>query len=303
MSRPQLLDLHFLQTPGVIGVFVLDTGDGLALIDTGPGSTLAQLQLGLEGLGARLADVRHLLLTHVHFDHVGAAGTVLAQVPAARAYVHERGAAHLARPARLLASAGQIYGDQMDRLWGPMQPAPPERLQALSGSEVLRLGRLEVRALATPGHASHHLAYHVGDDLFTGDVGGIRLLAAQTPRAPTPPPDIDLDAWQTSLALLEGTDAAWLHLAHFGTYRNTPEHWAGLRRTLAADAERVRTGLAAGDDLERVTANFTLALMEELRAEHPELPARFDFACPPWMSVQGLARYWQRRAARAGAQA
>ncbi|MBZ9712149.1 MBL fold metallo-hydrolase [Deinococcus multiflagellatus] len=302
MSRPQILDLHFLQTPGVIAAYVVDTGDGLALVDTGPGSTLPQLRAGLERLGATLADVRHLLLTHVHFDHVGAAGTVLAEVPAARAYVHERGAAHLARPARLLASASQIYGDQMDRLWGQMHPAPPERLQALAGGEVLRLGQLEVQALATPGHATHHLAYHLGDDLFTGDVGGIRLLAPQTPRAPTPPPDIDLDAWHTSLDLLSGTDAAWLHLAHFGTYANTPEHWNGLRRTLTADAERVRTALSAGDEMEQITADFTLALMDELRAEHPELPARYDFACPPWMSVQGLARYWQRRAARAGGQ-
>ncbi|WP_221089906.1 MBL fold metallo-hydrolase [Deinococcus aquaedulcis] len=302
MNRPQILDLHFLQTPGVIAAYVIDTGDGLALVDTGPGSTLPQLRAGLESLGAALADVRHLLLTHVHFDHVGAAGAVLTEVPAARAYVHERGAAHLARPARLLASASQIYGDQMDRLWGQMHPAPPERLQALSGGEVLRLGQLEVRALATPGHATHHLAYHLGDDLFTGDVGGIRLLAPQTPRAPTPPPDIDLDAWHTSLDLLAGTDAAWLHLAHFGTYANTPEHWNGLRRTLAADAERVQAGLNAGDEMEQITADFTLALMDELRAEHPELPARYDFACPPWMSVQGLARYWQRRAAHAGGQ-
>ncbi|UBV43852.1 MBL fold metallo-hydrolase [Deinococcus taeanensis] len=292
------LDLNFQGTPGVIAVSVFDTGDGLAVVDPGPGSTLATLKAGLNALGAGLADVRHVLLTHIHFDHAGAAGTLLTQVPAARAYVHERGAAHLTRPERLVASATQIYGDQMDRLWGAMTPVAPDRLLPLSGGETLRLGNRDVQVHYTPGHAVHHVSYHAGDDLFLGDVGGIRLDADQTPRAPTPPPDINLSAWRDSLDRLEQLPARTLHLTHFGAYPNTPAHWAGLRTTMTVDAQRILTGLDAGQDPEALTAAFTGDLMRDLHAEHPDLPARYEFACPPWMSVQGLIRYWRREAAR-----
>lgn len=292
------LDLNFQNTPGVIASSMFDTGDGLAVVDTGPGSTLGALETGLAGLGASLADVRHVLLTHIHFDHAGAAGTVLDRVPQARAYVHERGAAHLSRPERLLASATQIYGEHMDTLWGPMQPIDPGRLTVLKGGEALTMGHVPVQVHYTPGHAVHHVSYHAGDALFLGDVGGIRLDVAQTPRAPTPPPDINLEAWRDSLSVLETLDARTLHLAHFGTYPNTPAHWAGLRATMTADAERVRAGLTAGLDPQAITTAFTEDLMHELKMEDPTLPARYDFACPPWMSVQGLLRYWARQAAR-----
>ncbi|GAA5513034.1 hypothetical protein Dcar01_01760 [Deinococcus carri] len=301
MSGPQRLDLNFQDVPGVIASFVLDTGDGLALVDVGPSSTLPALEAGLADLGASLSDVRHLLLTHIHLDHAGAAGTILDRVPRARAYVHERGAAHLARPERLMASAGQIYGEHMDRLWGEMRPIDPDRLKVLAGGETLRVGRTEVLPLYTPGHAVHHLAYHVGDDLFVGDVGGVRLDPRQTPRAPTPPPDIDLTTWRESVAALRNVDARTLNFAHFGSAPQEAAHWDSLLTTLEQDADRVRAGLEAGEPLEAITERFTAELLDELREEAPELPARYEFACPPWMSVQGLARYWQRAAARAAA--
>lgn len=282
----------------MIAAYVLDTGDGLAVVDVGPGSTLPALEAGLAGLGAALSDVRHILLTHIHLDHAGATGTILDRVPRARAYVHERGAAHLSRPERLLASAGQIYGDQMDRLWGEMRPIDQGRLKVLSGDETLRLGRTEVRPLYTPGHAVHHLAYHVGDDLFVGDVGGVRLDGRQTPRAPTPPPDINLPAWRDSIATLRALDARTLHLAHFGSHPQGEAHWDGLLAMMEQDAERVRRGLEAGEALEALTERFTDELLGELRGEGADLPERYGFACPPWMSVQGLVRYWQRAAAR-----
>nr|WP_246580317.1 MBL fold metallo-hydrolase [Deinococcus aestuarii] len=292
--------MNFQGVPGVIAASVFDTGDGLAVVDVGPGSTLPGLESGLAAMNASLADVRHVLLTHIHLDHAGAAGTVLGRVPGARAYVHERGAAHLSRPGRLLASAGQIYGGEMDRLWGEMRPIDAERLEVLSGGEVLRLGGLEVRPLSTPGHAVHHLAYHVRDDLFVGDVGGIRLSDTQTPRAPTPPPDINLPAWRESIATLRALDAHTLHLAHFGAHPNSAGHWDGLLATLELDAARVREGLERGQGMDDLTGSFTRALLDDLRAQDPALPARYEFACPPWMSVQGLVRYWGRAAARGG---
>lgn len=298
MSRVHTVDLMFQDTAGVIASSVFDTGDGLAVVDTGPTSTLGNLETGLKSFGATLDDVRHLLLTHIHFDHAGAAGHLLERLPKARAYVHEKGAPHLSRPERLLASATQIYGDQMDKLWGGMLPIDPDRLKVLAGGERFKLGQAEVYAPYTAGHAVHHLAYLVGDDLFVGDVGGIRLNERQTPRAPTPPPDINLEVWRESIDALRLLDARTLHLAHFGSYANTPAHWDGLLRTMSQDAERVQAGMAKGQSFEQLSPEFTEALLSELAAEDPALPALYEFACPPWMSVQGLMRYWQRRAAR-----
>ena len=298
LTGPQLIDLNFQGVPGTIAAYVLATSDGLALVDTGPTSTLPALQTGLETLGASLQDVRHILLTHIHLDHAGAAGTLLARLPQARLYVHSRGAAHLKAPERLMGSAAQIYGDQMDTLWGEMRPVPEAQMTVLEGGETFSLGDTEVGALYTPGHAVHHLAYHTGGDLFVGDVGGIRLGVKQSPRPPTPPPDIDLPAWATSIELLRTVQAETLYLTHFGSYPHEQAHWDALERNMASDAGVVRRSLEAGHELPAVTAAFTEALRLALAAEGSELPERFALACPPWMSVQGLARYWKRAAAR-----
>ena len=301
MSQPETpatIDLNFQGVSGTIASYVLDTGDGLALIDTGPASTLPALQAGLHQLGASLEAVRHILLTHIHLDHAGAAGTLLAQLPEARVYVHSRGAAHLQSPERLMASAAQIYGDQMQSLWGEMRPIPEAQMTVLDGGETLTLGRLVVRPLYTPGHAVHHLAYHIGADLFVGDVGGIRLEPHQSPRPPTPPPDIDLEAWASSIELLRGVQADTIHLTHFGSYAQDAAHWDALERNMVADAGVVGRSLEAGHEMGAVTDDYTEALRVALAAEGPELPERFALACPPWMSVQGLARYWKRAQAR-----
>lgn len=292
------IDLNFMATPGVIAAYVLDTGDGLAVVDPGPASTLGALETGLAAIGARLDDLRHILLTHIHLDHAGATGTLLSRLPAAHAYVHGRGAPHLTRPERLLASATQIYGEHMERLWGEFLSVSPDHLTVLKGGEVLRLGRLDVDVVYAPGHAVHHVAYHAGPELFVGDVAGVRLDAAQAPRAPTPPPDIDLEGWRDTIATLRALDAERLHLTHYGTYPHGAAHWDALLRLMDVDAERVGAGLRAGQDVETITRSFTDAVLAELRAEGPGLAERFEFACPPWMAVQGLVRYWTRQQAR-----
>ncbi|WP_135227508.1 MBL fold metallo-hydrolase [Deinococcus fonticola] len=302
MSEVHTIDLMFQETPGVIAAFVFDTGDGLAVVDTGPTSTLGVLEEGLGKLGAGLGDVRHLLLTHIHFDHAGAAGSILEKSRKARVYVHEKGAPHLVNPEKLLASATQIYGDQMDTLWGEMKPMDADRVTALTGGEGLKLGHADIHALYTPGHAVHHLAYHSGDDLFTGDVGGIRLLERQTPRAPTPPPDINLALWRESIERLRQLDARTLHLAHFGRYPQSQAHWDGLLQTMQLDAERVREPMQQGRDFAYIKEQFTETLLAELADEDAALPELYEFACPPWMSVQGLMRYWTRQAARSAIQ-
>ncbi len=293
-----LIDLNFMGVAGSIASYVFDTGEGLALVDTGPSTTLPALEAGLVGLGAALEDVRHVLLTHIHFDHAGAAGTVLARVPAAKVYVHERGAGHLANPERLLQSATQIYGDQMQTLWGEMRPIDPARMVVLQGGEVLPFAGLPqgAQVLYTPGHAVHHVSYLAADDLYVGDVGGVRIALPQTPRPPTPPPDIDLAAWESSIALLRGVPARRLHLAHFGSYLQSAAHWDQLSANLHTDASRVGDRLAAGESVEQITRSFTAELQADLEREASGLAEKFVVACPPWMGVQGLARYFQRRA-------
>lgn len=295
-----LIDLQFMGVPGSVASYAFDTGDGLALVDTGPSTTLRALEDSLKALGAELEDVRHLLLTHIHFDHAGAAGTLLERLPKAKVYVHQRGAKHLANPERLVASASQIYGDQMDVLWGQMLPIDPARMVVLEGGEDLIFSGGTVSAHYTPGHAVHHLAYHAcaTADLYVGDVGGIRIAEAQSPRPPTPPPDIDLSAWMHSIAVLQSIEAEQLHLAHFGSYPHTAEHWQQLSANIRIDAGRVEAGLEAGQNLEQLTRSFTADLKADLEREGDGLAEQYLLACPPWMSVQGLLRFWQRQAVR-----
>ncbi len=289
-----LLDLQFQGVSGVIACYVLESSDGPILVDPGPDSTYERLRAGLSELGHDLADVRHVLLTHIHLDHAGAAGR-LAEESGATVYVHARGVAHLARPKRLLASAAQIYGDQMKPLWGETRPVPEEQLRALDGGEVLKLGGLELEALYTPGHAVHHLAWRQGGDLYCGDVGGVRLEPVQSPRAPTPPPDIKLETWRDSVQRLRALDVNRLRLTHFGSYTDVQAHWDALLGNMARDAERIRIGLVQGMTPEVLAGAFSKAVERDLNAEDPTLAARMRFASPAWMSAQGLTRYWTKR--------
>jgi len=291
------IDLCFQGLPGVITTYVITGDDGPVIIDPGPSSTLPTLRAGLAAHGLDLRDVRHVVLTHIHLDHAGATGSIVHET-GARVYVHARGAPHLARPERLMASAGQIYREHMHALWGEMRPVPPELITALSGGEDVQAGSVTLQAIASPGHAVHHLAWQCAEHLFCGDAGGIRLEAAQTPRAPTPPPDINLEAWRESVARLRSRDARVLHVAHAGSYTDPAAHWDALLANMETDAQRVRSLLAAGATLDEVTDDFTRQLEADLAGEGGDLAARMRFASPAWMSVQGLARYWQKREAR-----
>lgn len=292
-----LVDLQFQGASGVIACYVLESSEGPILVDPGPSSTLGTLRAGLQGLGSSLSEVRHVLLTHVHLDHAGSAGSI-ARESGATVYVHSRGAPHLVRPERLLASATQIYGEHMDQLWGSMPAVPEGQLVTLEGGEVLSLGGVTLEALYTPGHAVHHVAWRSGDELFCGDVAGVRLAEAQTPRAPTPPPDINLEVWRESVARLQALDARVVHLTHFGSYSDVRAHWQRLLVNMERDAEVVREGLSDGQDLESLTHDFVIRLEAELNSEGADLVERMRFACPAWMSVQGLTRYWRKRELR-----
>ena len=173
------LDLQFLDTPRVIASVILSGPDGVAIIDPGPSSTLTSLRAGLARAGIAIADVRTILLTHIHLDHAGATGTLLAENPALRVYVHEKGAPHMVDPSKLMASATRLWGDDMDRLWGEMRPVPADAITVLRGGERIAAGGRDLEVAYTPGHASHHVSYFAGDAgiAFVGDTAGAAVCA------------------------------------------------------------------------------------------------------------------------------
>ncbi len=255
------------------------------LIDPGPASSLPAL---LEALGEWRP--RALLLTHIHLDHAGAAGSLARRWPGLEVYVHELGAEHLADPERLLASATRLYGEDMQRLWGEVLPVPREALRALSGGETIAGGATSFRVAYTPGHASHHVAYlHLDSQMaFVGDTAGVRIPPERFVLAPTPPPDIDLEAWQRSLALIGGWRPSALGITHFGRFDDVEGHLEQLVERLRRWGEIARVEDRAGF-LERVSV--------ELRAAtEASSAAAMEQAMPLEQTWLGLERYWRKRA-------
>lgn len=294
------VDLRFLGHPGVIGTGVLRTPAGAWLVDPGPTSALPGLHNGLASLGLSLADVRGLLLTHIHLDHAGATGTIVRQHPQVPVFVHERGAPHLIDPTRLLQSAARLYAGNLERLWGEVRPVPEANVRVLKGGEHLDLDGRVLAVSYTPGHASHHVSYFESGSgtAFVGDTGGVRLAPAAPVLPPTPPPDIDLAAWATSLALIRDWNPARLYLTHFGAVDEPREHLQRLEERLAALADLVREILAVPATDEERMAQFVERVGADLRGALPgSEAARYLLAVPLEHCWLGLARYWRKRAA------
>ena len=268
-----------LGRPRVIGAWV----DGDVVVDCGPGSTLDTL---LEGLGDTRPSA--LLLTHIHFDHAGAAGSLVRRWPELPVYVHERGARHLADPERLYNSARRLYGDDMERLWGEMLPVPEENLRVLTGGETV-LDRYEVAY--TPGHASHHVCYRRDGTVFVGDVGGVRITPEAIAIPPTPPPDIDVELWHASIATVRDWGPERLAMTHFGDATDVGAQLAEVDARLDAWAELARDG-----DRER----FIAVVREEIaRQGSAEQAAQYQQVAPVEQLYAGYERYWSRRASTA----
>ena len=291
------IDLNFRGTARVIATAVLPGHDGLTLVDPGPTSCLPALEAGLQTRGYALRDVRTLLLTHIHLDHAGAAGTIVERVPGVRVLVHERGAPHMVDPTKLLASATRLYGDQMDALWGAFQPVPADHVQVLHGGERLEIGGAVLRVAYTPGHAKHHVSFldERTGMAFVGDTGGIRV-SGDYLVAPTPPPDIDLDAWHQSLDAIEAWQPVSLFLTHFGSVTPARAHLARFRDTLAAAAEAGRVALLAQGTDEDRSKVFIEGMRRDVRLAMPEREARATELAAPFDQLwQGLARYWTKK--------
>jgi glyoxylase-like metal-dependent hydrolase (beta-lactamase superfamily II) len=290
------LDLAFQGAPMVIAAYLITGADGHTLVETGPGSTLAALESGVVAAGAELADVTQLLVTHIHLDHAGAAGTLLRRLPGARLFVHPKGAPHMIDPGKLLESAGRIYGDRMDTLWGSFEPCPAERVVILEDETSVRCGNRSLQAIFTPGHASHHIAFHDPEHrtVFTGDVGGVRLPGASYVRPPTPPPEIDLEAWHRSIERLRALAPRTLDLTHFGRFENPGRHFDDLLFRLDDWTEWVSARLAEGRSPEEMAAELKARSDAEVGSD-PALVKAYELATPSRMTVDGLARYVRRR--------
>jgi glyoxylase-like metal-dependent hydrolase (beta-lactamase superfamily II) len=288
--------LNFQGLPHVIAGAVLHGTRGVALVDPGPTSTLPALIAELDQSGMRLGDVTDILLTHIHLDHAGATGTIVARNPAARVWVHEVGVPHLVAPGKLLASAGRLYGDQMDQLWGEVRPVPAASIVPLDGGERLDIAGRTWDVAYTPGHASHHVSYFDADSgvAFVGDTAGIRMPGSVV-IPPTPPPDIDLERWRDSLAAIEAWHPETLLVTHFGPSSPTMAHLAEMRAHMDLVAALARRSLEReGEDADR-EAWFSDELRRELRrragdgAQAYERAGRFD------LNWRGLARYWRKK--------
>ena len=190
------IDLNFLGISKAIASYLIPHDQGIVLIESGPGSTLPGLEKGLAENGFTFADITDVLLTHIHLDHAGAAGWLADQ--GARIHVHEVGSPHMLNPERLLASAARIYGDMMDHLWGEFLAVPEDKLNILVDGDQIEIEGLVFKAIDTPGHAYHHMAYIFEDICFSGDVGGIRLPGPPFLRLPTPPPEFHIESWRNS---------------------------------------------------------------------------------------------------------
>lgn len=291
------IDHGFRGSEGIIASYLL-AGDGdLALVEAGPESTQPALLAGIRAAGFEPRRITRVLLTHVHLDHAGGTGTLLRHLPEATVHVHPAGAPHLTDPRRLLESARRIYGDAMERLWGSVEPVADARVRPLAdGAEVFAGGRT-LRALDTPGHAGHHLAFH--DEgagcVFTGDVAGIRLGGASYVSPPTPPPDIDLPLWRGSLLRLRALAPRRLYLTHFGEVDDPAWHLDDLLARLYRWTGWVEGRLACGADPGALAGELEARERAVIRAlSDGDLAERYALAIPYGMSVDGLLRALRR---------
>jgi glyoxylase-like metal-dependent hydrolase (beta-lactamase superfamily II) len=279
MSCLELIDLHFGSAPQAIGVYLVDTDDGPALFDCGPTSTLETLEAGLAAQGLALTDVKHLLLSHIHLDHAGAAGSLVRRAPGLTVWVSPIGRPHLIDPSRLERSARRLYGEMFDPLWGELAPVPEENMRVADGDV------LGWDAFPTPGHASHHVSYLRDGTLLAGDAAGVRMPGATYVLPVSPPPDITVEGWHETIAEIRRRAPERLALIHFGLHEDVDAHIDRLELELDRWAERVGGGMSEQD--------FVAAG----RADAGEDADLYDRVAPLWQSYLGLKRYWDSRRA------
>lgn len=293
-TRIITLDLNFQGREQAIASYLIPHSSGVVLVESGPGSTLPALQAALAKEGYTPSDVTHVLLSHIHLDHAGAAGWLARQ--GAEVYVHPVGAPHMLNPEKLLASATRIYGDRMDELWGEFLPVPEDKLKVAEDAQEIVIGNLRFLPIDTPGHAYHHHAYLFEDLCFTGDIGGIRIPGFQYMRVPMPPPELHLEKWRESVKRLKQEKFNRIAPTHFGIYDDPDWQLNELEKDLDAVSRWLEEVMPADPAIEELREKFT-AWMEEqaISSGLSELVVKaYEVANPVGMSADGLQRYWKK---------
>jgi glyoxylase-like metal-dependent hydrolase (beta-lactamase superfamily II) len=298
MPRLTTIDLGFQGFSQVIAAFAEPTGDGrFVLFESGPASSVEAVERAVADLGFEVDDLAAIFATHVHLDHSGGAG-VLARRTGCTVYAHPAGVAHLIDPnAKLLPSAERLYGDRLVPLWGKTEGVPSRQLKVAGHGEKVVLGDLEIIAWHTPGHAVHHIAYQVGGDVVTGDVGGIRFPGADHVAPPMPPPDIDVELWRESLDLLRSLKPERLLLTHYGAFSDPVRHLDELEERLLAWTAIAEATVADGGSREDLAGKLQALDESELAVESlpDDIIARYRHLCPMLENSAGLYRYVSKR--------
>ena len=292
----ETIDLHFQGEPQIIASYVLRGPRGVALIETGPGSTVEALLAGLNRAGIAKEEITDILLTHIHLDHAGAAG-YMARLTGATVHVHHVGAPHMIDPTKLLASAGRIYGDQMGPLWGEFLSVPAEQVRPLQDGDVIDAAGIPVKAIDTPGHAYHHMAYWLGDGVcFTGDVAAVRLPGFDHIRLPTPPPEFHLQLWKASVEKLRAMKPDVIIPTHYGPYEDVNAHFDGVIDKLDVLTDYLRRRVKEGATSQTLQAELPDWLAQQARREgvSEEGVHRYEVVVPSYMNVTGVLRYFRK---------
>lgn len=277
MDSLRVIDLNFGAAPHAIGVYLVDTDDGPALFDCGPSSTLDTLEAGLAANGLAVTDVKHLLLSHIHLDHAGAAGSLVRRSPKLTVWVSPIGRPHLIDPSRLERSARRLYGDMFDPLWGELAPVPADSVRVADGDV------LGWDAFPTPGHASHHVSYLRDGTLLAGDAAGVRMPGSSYVLPVCPPPDITVESWHETIAEIRKRRPDRLALIHFGVHEDVESHLDRLDEELDRWAERVGGGMSEQQ------------FVATARADAGDEADRYDRVAPLWQSYLGMKRYWDSK--------
>src|SRR5512141_2641928 len=288
------LDLKFQGRPHAIASYLIRSGDAVVLIESGPGSTLPGLEASLADVGLSSRDVTHVLLTHIHLDHAGAAGRLARQ--GAQIYVHPVGAPHMINPEKLLASATRIYGDRMDSLWGEFLPVPEDKLTVANDAEEIQIGNLKFVPINTPGHAEHHYAYLFEDICFSGDVGGVRIPGYQYLRVPMPPPELNLERWHESIARLRKEKFKTIAPTHFGMFDDVVWHLNEVDKGLDTASRWLEEIMPAAPPIDELRQSYTDWIMAEgeKMGLTEDVVRAYELANPLGMSADGLLRYWNK---------
>ena len=288
------LDLNFLNRQKAIAAYLVPYHGGAVLVETGPGSTIAELTNKLKQHGLKPQDITHVFITHIHLDHAGAAGWLASQ--GAKIFVHPVGEPHMRSPEKLLTSAKRIYKEKMDFLWGEFLPVPAEKLTPVGDREQITVGDLTFTAIHTPGHAEHHISWLLEDTCFTGDVGGIRIPGVFYIRLPLVPPELNFEKWRQSLALLRDIGFKNIVPTHFGIFDDANAHLTMASQLLNENEHWMEQAMIVETPLEELREKYITFLHKQgisLGVSEETLQIS-EIANPSMMGADGIHRYWNK---------